>query len=594
MRRPSNEKEEELMLLQELQDVQEQTKFALETSWAELERLSAEELTSSTKLAQLEVEWQSRRPRNPAEEEETVIPHLEEEEVARSFPKRNSLLTSAFRKSSLSIKNFANSSVNTDSSSNSSDEELASSPPGAMNASSDEDDDDDDDISFVPFVTNEERQRRRQINESAILFCDSRMTFGSLTSALSHENEEAILSLDTDMKAQLESMEKDKHMILEDLQETLRIKEESMSNMERTTTMQAQTINQLQAELAQLQRQTQLDESNAVADMDAIKQEIAKNEATCKQLELQIQKANQTLESRREEEHALQVELAELTHQVQTAEQQSQSHLQKLESKLERTTKAKEKYQARYNKMQKDTESILSELDLSSDLKKVFQRQFQKLQEQEDALADILVTRMQEREAIAQSLKRIEKMNSQVQKEIGNRVLESQDMFERFLKKQEELAEQDSPIVEDSKQAALFRQKLNQTLAGQQQISQEFESAEEELRKELVLLGFAPPSDEEDEKIEQEIQSLRLSTRKYDETIEILRRQLVQLDHMTKEESRSSSEVINKFQQQINAIVLQVEEKDELIKTLTVTLQQKQNHEAALLADLKTNESISA
>ena len=235
MRPQSEEEEEERLLLQELEDVRVQTRKALESSWAEVEQLRAEELESSNRLAELEREWQTRCNHNSQSEEESDTPHLEDEDkVHRPYPRRDSLLTRVTRR--MSSDNFvrvSNQSFSSLMSNNSSIEETLQSNHDLSSMS---DDDEDDDTSFVPFVSNEERHRRRQSNESNGVCSEIRSMTNNGTINRNQKKEEEIMMMGRDMKVQLESLEQDKQLTLEELQETLRGKEETMEALAQTTT----------------------------------------------------------------------------------------------------------------------------------------------------------------------------------------------------------------------------------------------------------------------------------------------------------------------------------------------------------------------
>lgn len=586
--RPQSEEEEERLLLQELEDVRDQTKKALESSWAEVEQLRAEELKSTNRLAELEREWQARCNHNSQSEEDSDVPHLEDEDKAnRLHSKKNNLLTRVTRRMSADhLLRMSNQSFSSLLSNSSSIEDTLQSNHDLSSMS--DDDDDDDETSFVPFVSNEERHRRRQSNESSNIPTESRSTANNGTINRNQKKEEEIMMMGRDMKAQLDSLEHGKQLTLEELQETLRGKEETMEALAQTTTAQAQTINQLQAELAQLQRQTELDESNAVADMDAIRQEIAKNEATSRQLEQQIQSLENTLDVRREEEHALQVELVELTQQVEISEKQSESYLQELQDKLDKTHKAKEEYQQQYDQMQEEKEETLARLDVEPEIQEIIRKQFCELQQHENALADILVTRMQERESIIEALNRMERLSSQFAMDAENPLLQTRLHFDSLLQQQENQEEkQYFPTMEDSKQTQRWTQSLDEAASVQQGIQEDLIKAEEELKAQLVSLGFPPfdENDENDEELDREIQELRQCTKNHEQTMQTLRTELAQLEKMTEDESRNSNKVIDKLQQEVNAIVQRVSEKDQLIVELTNSLQEKQCEEAKLLEE---------
>lgn len=233
------------------------------------------------------------------------------------------------------------------------------------------------------------------------------------------------MAVRSDMMSQLASLEQDKRMMLEELETKLQGKEAAIETLERTTSLQDQTIKDLEAELERLKQLTEEEEQRASAEMDNMRDEIKDNEDKAIELEQKVAEAERTLMARREREGQLRDELNTMEENVRKVDAEAAETILDLEEKLAKSSASQARYEEQNREMKKSMDEALEALrkdlmeflpDGSSDnLIQELMDQFAALREKEEQLGEVLVERMQERQETLGALERMAEVSKRAE-----------------------------------------------------------------------------------------------------------------------------------------------------------------------------------
>ena len=278
-----------------------------------------------------------------------------------------------------------------------------------------------------------------------------------------HDEQREKGAIEIGLAEQLTGLDLEKQNVIDEMQAKLKEKETDIENMERTTSLQAQQISELQAELDQLREQAEEEEKKAmVPDVSDLRAEIEKNQAEAMALERQVSDAEYRLEARKEREQILTSALAQIVESIKSNEEDAAKQLEEMEEHFRKANASRAKYEEENRSMRQETDDILAKLRAdfydtlseggdTGDAFANLMTEFQALREREEELGAVLVSRMQERGEVVNALEAIKEIRNRTDlgqkaaQEVMQKLISSLNsikfdnkvLFSRFAKKDE-------------------------------------------------------------------------------------------------------------------------------------------------------------
>ena len=278
-----------------------------------------------------------------------------------------------------------------------------------------------------------------------------------------HDEQREKGAIEIGLAEQLTGLDLEKQNVIDEMQAKLKEKETDIENMERTTSLQAQQISELQAELDQLREQAEEEEKKAmVPDVSDLRAEIEKNQAEAMALERQVSDAEYRLEARKEREQILTSALAQIMESIKSNEEDAAKQLEEMEEHFRKANASRAKYEEENRSMRQETDDILAKLRSdfydtlseggdTGDTFANLMTEFQALREREEELGAVLVSRMQERGEVVNALEAIKEIRNRTDlgqkaaQEVMQKLISSLNsinfdnkvLFSRFAKKDE-------------------------------------------------------------------------------------------------------------------------------------------------------------
>lgn len=606
---------------EELDKVREESRISLESSWADVERLKLIGSALENELPALENELLDLQKMNwkPKRRNST---HSQASTTSNTFFDR--IGASLF---SISSTNSPSSGITTGSFPKEIDAniEAASSNDQDLDSTDDETDD-----AFVPFVSPEERRRM-----SRNISTEENKIIGDEDSW--YENDDK-LDCDTDTTAPslLSQVERSRR---DELRTELRRKEAAIETLERTTSLRAQMISELQSELDGLTIEAEREEKTMDYVTDALKQEIIENENNESELEQQVSQTKQNLCQMEDEEEVLKTELHLIKQEIENPDNKLDTYIFKLKEKTEKFDDVGYYYDTEATNMRLKTDDALQ--NLSDNIRKNLPQakggklireiynQFSILQEKEEALSEILASRIYEQQQTKTQVQAISKLRDSLNSAItrsqylGNTHMESleggrkKDSFEvSTLKTVENGVELQTKMLNSlcdmerkiEKKISLLSKIVNDNIPEEHHNAVDaFRDNRKKSKNELALSldsNFVEGTEhtrQQEHYIKENLKNLetRISTKEEkvierkdlikakEDLLPTLKEEQRNLVERIEKESKENIQTINVYQQELRKITDQVASKKRQIDSLSHLLREKQTEEVAILLDLQ-------